>query len=59
VTRRELIRRLGLAAAASLPLVTSIVAPTPAQAASCLPSGQPCTSSLQCCSAVCAGGACA
>jgi hypothetical protein len=59
VTRRELIRRLGLAAAASLPLVTSVVAPTPAQAASCLPPGQPCTSSLQCCSAVCSGGTCA
>ena len=59
VTRRELIRRLGLAAAATLPLVTSVVAPTPAQAASCLPGGQPCTSSLQCCSAVCSGGTCA
>lgn len=58
VTRRELIRRLGLAAAASLPLVTSIVAPTPAQAASPLGSGQPCTSSAQCGSGVCSGGFC-
>ena len=58
VTRRELIRRLGLAAAAALPLVTSIVAPTPAQAASPLGSGQPCTSSAQCASGVCSGGFC-
>lgn len=59
VTRRELMRRLGLAAAAALPLVTSVVAPTPAQAASCLPAGQPCESGLQCCSSVCSGGTCA
>jgi hypothetical protein len=58
VTRRELIRRLGLAAAASLPLVTSIVAPTPAQAASCKPPGDPCTSSLECCSGLCASSIC-
>ena len=58
VTRRELIRRLGLAAAASLPLVTSVVAPTPAQAASPLGSGQPCTASAQCASGVCSNGFC-
>jgi len=50
LSRREMVRRLGLAAAVSLPLVTSIVAPTPAQAASCTPSGGACTSSSQCCS---------
>ena len=33
--RRIAIRRLGIAAAVALPLVTSIVAPTPASAASC------------------------
>jgi hypothetical protein len=59
VTRRELLRRLGLAAAASLPLVTSVVAPTPAQAASLRGSGQPCTSPLECASGVCSSGACA
>jgi hypothetical protein len=53
MTRRELMRRLGLAAAIALPVVTSIVAPTPAQAASCLPSGAACTDSAQCCSGVC------
>lgn len=59
VTRRELIRRLGLATAAALPLVTSIVAPTPAQAASALGPGQPCNSSLECQSGLCSGGTCA
>jgi hypothetical protein len=34
VTRRELMRRLGTAAAVTLPVVTSIAAPTPAQAQS-------------------------
>lgn len=53
VSRRELMRAAGVAAAASLPLVVSIVAPTAAQASSCLPTGASCTSSLQCCSTVC------
>ena len=53
--RREVIRALGLSAAVALPLVASIVAPTPAQAATCLGAGQPCTSGLECCSSVCNG----
>ncbi len=57
-SRRELLRRLGWAAAAALPLITSIAAPTPVQAASCLPSGSGCSSSAQCCSLNCAGGIC-
>lgn len=58
VSRREVMRRLGLAAAIALPVVTSIVAPTAAQAANCLPSGTVCTSSAQCCSGLCSGGLC-
>ena len=61
MSRRELIRRLGLAAAVSLPLVTSILAPTAAQAASCLPTGAACSAPAQCCSGLCPGapnGAC-
>ena len=50
ISRRELMRRLGIAAAVALPLVTSIVAPTTAEAASgCLGAGQLCTSTAQCC----------
>jgi hypothetical protein len=37
VSRRELIKTIGKAAAVTLPLVTSIVAPEAAQAASCVP----------------------
>lgn len=49
LSRREMIRRVGLAAAITLPAVASIVAPTAADAASCLPSGSACTNSAQCC----------
>jgi hypothetical protein len=38
ITRRELIRMAGKATAIALPMVTSIVAPDAAQAASCIPS---------------------
>lgn len=53
ISRREVMRRIGVAAAVSLPVVTSIVAPTAAQAANCLPAGASCTASAQCCSGVC------
>ena len=61
LTRRELMRRLGTAAAVALPLATSVVAPSAAQAQSCLPNGAPCTASPQCCSGNCdePGFACA
>jgi hypothetical protein len=59
MNRRQLVRTLGLAAVIAVPLVTSIVAPTPVQAATCIVSGQPCTTSAQCCSGLCSGGVCA
>ena len=59
LSRREMIRRVGLAAAVALPAVASIVAPTPADAASCLPSGSACSESAQCCSgSTCAANQC-
>jgi len=56
-SRRELLARVGKAAAVTLalPAVMSIVSPTPAEADSCLASGQTCTSSAQCCSGLCTG----
>ena len=61
LSRRELARRIG--AAVSLPLVSSIIAPTAKAAASCTPNtegctppGMSCTSNLQCCSCSCIGG---
>ena len=58
INRRQMIRALGVAAVVAVPVVTSIVAPTPAQAATCFPSGASCTSSAQCCSAICNTGTC-
>jgi hypothetical protein len=60
-TRREVLRKAaigGLAIGLGLPMVKSIVAPTPAHAASCVPTGGACTSSAQCCSGVCVAGTC-
>lgn len=59
MSRREMVRVLGVAAVVAVPLVTSIVAPTPAQAATCLATGQACTSGAQCCSTVCNVNVCA
>ncbi len=59
MNRRQLVRTLGLAALVAVPLVTSIVAPTPAQAATCLPSTSACTASVQCCSNSCVANVCA
>lgn len=55
MNRRAMVRALGLAAVVAVPLVTSIVAPTPAQAATCGATGTPCSTGPQCCSTVCNG----
>jgi hypothetical protein len=54
MNRRTALRALGISAVA-LPVVASILAPTPAQAASCLHGGSPCTDPTQCCSGICDG----
>ena len=41
VSRREMIKKVGLASAVALPVIVSIVAPQAAQAASCTAAGQP------------------
>ena len=55
INRREVIRALALTATISVPLVASIVAPTPAQAATCLPAGATCSTGAECCSGICDG----
>jgi hypothetical protein len=50
LSRRELMRRAGLATAVALPFVISIIAPTAAQAVTCIASGQPCSATVVCCS---------
>jgi hypothetical protein len=48
LSRRQLLRRLGAAAAVGLPVVASILAPTAAEAATCAGVGQPCVT-VPCC----------
>ena len=55
LNRREVMRALGLSAAVAIPVVASIVAPFPAQAATCLGANASCTSPAQCCSGICDG----
>src|SRR5205085_5142573 len=56
MNRRAMVRALGLAAAIAVPVVTSIVAPTPTQAATCTPNGGACATSAECCAGcVCDG----
>jgi hypothetical protein len=55
LTRRDWLRRLGTTAAISVPVVTSIVAPTVAHAQSvtCLPAFAQCQLNAECCSGGC------
>ena len=62
VSRREVMRRIGIGAAVAVPIVTSIVAPKASQAANCRASGAACNAAAQCCSGLCPGapmGTCA
>lgn len=57
ISRRELVKRIGLGVAITLPVVASIISPTPAQASvSCRANGQPCTFGTDCCSGTCDNG---
>lgn len=58
MSRRDVIKKVAVAAAIGLPVVTSIVAPKASQAANCRPSGAACTASAQCCSGVCNADRC-
>ena len=55
MSRRTMIQNLGLAAAVAVPLITSIISPTPAQANTCKHAGAPCDLSAECCSNACTG----
>jgi Coenzyme PQQ synthesis protein D (PqqD) len=58
VSRREMIRNLGIAAAVAVPVVTSITAPTAVQALSCRHDNANCTMHTDCCSGLCNGVKC-
>ena len=56
MSRRAVMRRIGLAAAAGLPIVTSLAAPPALHAQSCKPAFEPCVEHAECCSGICEGG---
>ena len=61
LSRRQLLRRAGVAAAIGLPVVASILAPTAAEAGTCVGfgancSGFPCCPGCACIGSVCVGG---
>jgi hypothetical protein len=58
VNRRQMMRTLGVAAAVAVPVVSSIIAPTAAQAATQQGPGGPCTVPADCLSGICSGGIC-
>lgn len=51
--RRDLLKRIRMVALVAIPVVTTMLVPTPARAASCFPLLHSCTSSAQCCSGHC------
>jgi hypothetical protein len=53
LSRREALRKIGVAGAIALPVISSVLVPTPVHATSCLAVGQVCSSNLQCCSHNC------
>jgi hypothetical protein len=53
ISRRDLVRRAGGIAVLAIPVVTSMLMPTPARAASCFPLGHLCGNPAQCCSGHC------
>ena len=55
MSRRQLMKAAGIAALIAVPVVSTIIAPSAAQAVTCLATGQGCTVSSQCCSGLCDG----
>jgi hypothetical protein len=56
MSRREAMRKIGIAGAVALPVITSILVPTPAHALSCFPLGHACAVNAECCSNICGAG---
>jgi hypothetical protein len=53
ISRRQLIKKVGMASMIALPVVVSFVAPTATHAQSCTANNASCTASAQCCSNCC------
>lgn len=54
-TRREVIKKVGLAAVIALPLISSLAAPKAAHAGTTCPTGQACTTNADCPNCACIG----
>ena len=52
-SRRNALQKMGKVAAVALPVITSILVPTPSMALSCFPLGHSCTKNSDCCSGHC------
>jgi len=55
MSRREMVRAMGIVAAVSVPLITSIMSPTAVQASTCFGGGHACATDVECCSKNCLG----
>jgi hypothetical protein len=56
LSRRDVIKKIGLGTMVALPVVASLIAPAAAHAQSCLPDGAPCNGTTPCCGgAICEG----
>jgi hypothetical protein len=53
MSRRDVIKKIGIGSVIALPVVASLVAPAAAHAQSCFALGASCTTSSQCCSTCC------
>lgn len=58
LSRREMIKQIGLTSAVALPLISSIVAPAVVEAASLSGTGAACSTNTTCQSGTCRGGLC-
>lgn len=57
LSRRDFMKKVALVGAvAAIPVIVSMAAPSPSEAATCLATGSACTSGPQCCSGICTGG---
>ncbi len=58
MSRRQMVRTLGVAAMVAIPVISTLVSPTAAEAATCANSGQSCATKTCCAGLVCNGTTC-
>ena len=58
VSRRDVIKKIGLASAVALPIISSVVMPKAVNAQSCFAENDSCGDDVECCSNCCNGSSC-